>query len=486
MGNSVGNPLMKRFIDFGKTGCSGEPVGEETEKVRATGERAAALSHLYASLDGKALGDRALATAKLGFSDIVGCIVAGAATPTADMIRAFAAEQASVAPPRATVLATQTTLPPAMAALANAVAGHVLDYDDMNSTMIGHPSVVLVPTILALAEAHGRSGRDVLDAYVTGFEVDTWFARLLVPFHYNAGWHSTSSIGIFGATAAAARLLGLDRSGFLNALAIAASSSAGLRGNFGSMTKSLHAGYAAEGAVRAAMLAARGFTGNLGVFDDAGGYFDAYGRNAEPKPAPPEGRLEIESSGLGIKPYACCGAGISAIDAALDLRQAHSVDAADIASVECAVTTLADSIMPFRAAADGLQAKYCIEYCVSVALLDGKAGLAQFDDARVRRQDVIEMARRVRMIVDPKLRFDANRFEVRLQATLKDGRAVSAHVELPRGHALRPISQGQQLEKFLECCTPVLGKARAKAAFARLQALEIQEDLGPLIGELRA
>lgn len=445
---------------------------------------AAALSRIYSDLRTRMVSDRALAVAKLGFTDCIGCIIAGSAEPASIAIREFAGDLGEGRGPTAAVLGTTECLPPALAALVNGTAGHVLDYDDMNSTMIGHPSVVLVPAIFAVGEVHGRTGAEVLNAYVTGFEVDTYFARILVPRHYNAGWHSTSSIGVFGAAAASARLLGLDEAGALNALAIAASSSAGLRGNFGSMTKSLHAGQAAESGVRAAMLSLRGFTANAGIFDEAGGYFDAYARNTEPKAWPTEGALEVETSGLGIKPYACCGAGVSVVDAALDLRSVHQPDAGEIQGIECRVTTRANSIMPFRAALDGLQAKYCIEYCTAVALLDGGAGLAQFEDERVRGTDVALLAKRVKVVVDDKLNFDANRFQVRLHVTMRDGRTLSSAVDVPRGHFERPLTEEQQRQKFLECTAPTFGQERAGAAFVRLQALEDQESLQPIIEEL--
>lgn len=437
------------------------------------------LLDLYQTWNEAALSAHSRELARIGILDCVGCIVAGACTSTARLVRELATEQGSVA--QSSVFGTRLRLSPPLAALANGVAGHVLDYDDMSSTLLGHPSVVLVPAIFALAEARQMSGREVVCAYVLGFEVDAWFGRLMIPRHYDTGWHATSSIGIFGAAAAASRLLRLDARGMLNALAIAASNVAGLRANFGSMTKSLHAGQAAEGGLRAAMLSARGFTANAGVFDATGGFFDAYGREPDHRVAPAGGRLEIDISGIGIKPYACCGAGQSLIDASLELHAAHTPKPGDIVALECLVSDMATRIMPFQAAADGLQAKYCLAYCAAVALLDGKGGLAQFEDERVGRADVQQLLDRVSVKADSAMASGGGRFGVRLSARMRDGRTLTTSLDLARGHPDRPLEMDQLIAKFLECSIPVLGEARAKQAVSRLQELERLERLEPLI-----
>jgi len=441
--------------------------------------RAQELLDLYAAVGDAALGAHSREVARMGILDCSGCIVAGSVTSTARIVRELAQEQGIVA--QASVLGTRVKLAAPLAALTNGVAGHVLDYDDMSSTLLGHPSVVLVPAIFALAQARGKSGRDAVRAFVLGFEVDTWFGRLMIPRHYDAGWHATSSLGIFGATAAAAQLLGLDARGMLTALAIAASNVAGLRANFGSMTKSLHAGQAAEGGIRAASLAARGYSANTGVFDVAGGFFDAYGVEPGRSGARADGRLEIDTSGIGIKPYACCGAGQSVIDAALEIHAAHAPKSEDIVAAECRVSEMATRIMPFHAARDGLQAKYCLAYCAAVALLDGKGGLAQFADERVARSDVQRMLERVKVTADPALASGAGRFGVALAARLRDGRTLTASLDLPHGHPQHPLTDDELATKFLECAAPVLGEPRAKRAAAQLRDIERVERVATLI-----
>lgn len=446
-----------------------------------SGSSAQQLAALYRDWDALEPPQGAIDTARMGILDAVGCIVAGAQTPTAAIVRQLAIEQGSAG--EATVLGTGLRLPAPLAALANGAAGHVLDYDDMSATLVGHASVVLVPALLALGEARGCTGRELVCAYLLGFEVDMWFARAMVPRHYEAGWHSTSTLGIFGAAAGACRLLRLDADGMVNALAIAASKAAGLRANFGSMTKALHAGDAAEGGLRAALLSARGFGANAAAID---AFIQGYGANANANArALPEGVLEIEASGIGIKPYPCCGAGVSLIDAALELGSAHRPRPQDIASVECTVSEMAASIMPFHTAADGLQARYCLEYCAAVALLDGRAGLAQFADERVRRADVQQLARRVRMSSSPAMASGAGRFGVELTVRLADGGTHRARLETPRGHPARPLGDDGLLAKFLDCAAGTLGEARARQAAALLRRLETLANLQTLTTQLR-
>ena len=417
--------------------------------------------------------------ARMAMLDCLACIVAGSATAPARMARDLALAQGARGV--AAALGTHERLAPVPAAFVNGVAGHALDFDDMTAIMIGHPSVALVPAILALAQSSGQGPVAVLDAYVAGFEVATWFGRRMIPAHYDAGWHSTSSIGVFGATAAGARLLGLDAESTLNALAIAASNACGLRANFGSMTKSLHAGQAAETGVRAALLSAGGFTANTGLFDDAGGFFDLYGIQSPQRYTLAGGALEIDATGIGLKPYACCGAGVSAMDAAIDTFVAHAPVAHDIVAIDCRVSHMATRIMPYAQAADGFQAKYCLPYCVAVALLDGCGAIAQFEDSRVARDDVQRLMQRVRVTADDAMAQGEGRFGVELRTTLRDGRVLVESLDVPRGHPGRPLSQAELGTKFMGCVAPVLGEAQAARALSAIGELERLDGISALV-----
>jgi 2-methylcitrate dehydratase PrpD len=235
----------------------------------------------------------------------------------------------------ATVLPTRGRTSAAEAALLNGTAGHALDYDDVADEIKGHPSVVLVCALLALAEARGSSGRDLLEAYAVGFEVACAIARgLPVEPHYRRGWHATATVGILGAVAGAGRLLRLDQSQIQNALGIAASMASGSRQNFGTMTKPLHAGLVARDVVLAAELAAAGFTADPHQLEGALGYFAMYGVNprvSEVHSALEQPRVLLEH-GLNVKKYPCCYGTHRMADAALNLRE-HGLRAADVRSI---------------------------------------------------------------------------------------------------------------------------------------------------------
>ncbi len=211
--------------------------------------------------------------AAMAVCDTVGVILAGVPEPAASVVRSTITAE-SKGPCR--VLGTSLQTGTDDAAISNGVAAHALDYDDMCFVSLAHPSCVLVPAILAAGELTGASGRDVLDAYVVGFELECRLGLVMNPRHYHErGWHCTSSIGTLGAAAAASRLLGLDVAGTIHALGIAASSACGLKENLGSMVKPLHAGMAARNGVMAGRLAKAGFISSMEAIEGPQGYLAA-------------------------------------------------------------------------------------------------------------------------------------------------------------------------------------------------------------------
>ncbi len=220
-----------------------------------------------------AISERARQRASMAVVDTCGVMLAGAGEPAARIAQSMAAEDGVG---QCRVVGTSIATSPTLAAFANGVAAHALDYDDMCFVSLAHPSCVLVPAILAAGEVAHADARTLLDAYVVGFEIECRLGVVMNPRHYHQrGWHCTSSIGTLGAAAAVARVLGLDAQATRHALGIAASSACGLKENMGSMVKPLHAGMAARNGVTAAQLAKRGFTASPHAIDGPQGYLAA-------------------------------------------------------------------------------------------------------------------------------------------------------------------------------------------------------------------
>ncbi|HEY0420773.1 MAG TPA: MmgE/PrpD family protein [Acetobacteraceae bacterium] len=214
------------------------------------------------------LPDEVRALARQCVLDMLGVALAGAGDPLVRILAAELEEQGGA--PVAGVVGLKLRLPALSAALLNGTIAHALDYDDVNLAMPGHPSVAVLPAVLALAEERGSSGAALIEAFVAGYETACRVGRLIAPGHYDGlGFHATGTVGTFGAAAGCAHLLGLDEEATLHAMGIAATQAAGLKSMFGNMYKPLHAGRAAQAGLLAARLAARGFTAQLDSYSDA-------------------------------------------------------------------------------------------------------------------------------------------------------------------------------------------------------------------------
>ena len=428
-------------------------------------------------------GDVWLDLAERAFVDTVGVLFAGRKEPAVAALADTVLAEEAGGPARS--LAVGRRLPARTAALVDATSAHALDYDDVDDALIAHPSTVLVPALLALGDAGGASGEELLVAFRRGLET----ARALscavgIEGHYQAGWHATSTVGTLAAAAAAARLLRLAPRAVQHCLGMAASMAGGSRQNFGTMTKPLHAGLAAERGILAAQLAARGFTADPDQLDGPMGFLALFGDAAEGSPF--RGRIvpverndpspERSEPGLNVKLHPCCYATHTAIDAALELRPSLG-DTADIAGIEVIVRPGGLAPLIHHRPADGLQAKFSLEYAVAAALLDGDVTLASFDDARARRADVQQLLRRVAVgtAETPPSGPPAwiGSFPAVVTIRLAGGASASARVEVPAGHATRPVTEEQLRAKFADCLASA-GHESADEAFEVLRHLRCQ------------
>ncbi|MBN8960612.1 MAG: MmgE/PrpD family protein [Rhizobiales bacterium] len=337
------------------------------------------------------------------------------------------------------------------AALANGVAAHVLDYDDVSSPMRGHPGVAIWPALLALGEARKASGDQLASAFIVGFEVIVKLSRAMAVRHYARGWHSTSSIGTIGAAVACAYLLRLDATRAINAIGLAVAQAAGTRQNFGTDAKSFQAGQANAAGLRAALLAETGFSASPAALDGGVGYINLYGTGedlagqlAELGSAP----LEIERSGVEVKKYPLCYATHRMLDGLLDLRAAHRLVLADVASIDIRVSRDALAPLIHHRPRSGLEAKFSMEYAAAAALLDGDVKLSSFLDSAVMRPEIQNFLPKVTASEQGETLMPR---WAEMTVRRNDGAPLTTRIESLRGSAEKPLSDEEFLHKIQDC-----------------------------------
>lgn len=420
--------------------------------TRALAERIFALR--FEDIPGKAVE-----TVKRGMIDCVGVLFAGKEEPVTRIVL-------SSIPPgeESRVLFEKRKARSQDAALVNAVAAHALDYDDTG--IDGHPSVVLAPTVLAEAERLGASGKEAIAAYVAGYETWGELVGRDPDKHHGKGWHPTAVFGTVGAAAAAARLARLSPEKTAHALGIAASMAAGVVANFGSMTKPLQAGRAAQSGITATRLAAAGLTASSDALEHPSGFLAAFSPKGSVRLDDRLGEWHILRVGLNVKRYPVCYGVHRAIDAVLAL----GADAEKVQSVEVRVGKLQGTMLRNHSPQTGLEAKFSAEFAMASALLRRRVGLGELQDDFVRSQPVQELMRKVRVEAsgepDPEEPLFSRFDEVRL--AMKDGSTLSSpQVRHPRGHARNPLGLDELRAKFDDCTAG----AQAKL-FERLLSLD--------------
>jgi 2-methylcitrate dehydratase PrpD len=394
------------------------------------------------------------------------------------------------------IIGTGQKVPPRFAAFANGAFIHADDYDDTQLAvakdrvygLLTHPTVPVLPPAFALSEVGGRTGKDLLAAYHVGVEVESKIAEAISPRHYNDGFHTTGTIGSFGSVAACAKLRGLDAARTAHALGIAAAEAGGLRENFGSMTKPFHAGHAAEAGVVAADFAALGWTAATNILEAQYGFFHAAGGGFDPtaivdrlgKPR------TFASPGISIKPYPSGSLTHPAMGEMMRLIRQYDIKPADVEKVDVGANHSMVTTLLHHHPTTGLQAKFSMEFGVSILLMERKAGLAEYTDAVVQRADVQEMIRRVNFYVDPEAEqagFD--KMTSILKVHMKDGRVLSGRAQFAKGSPANPMSYDEVADKFRGCADfAKWPRQKAEAVIEFVKTLESVPDVGRLTARL--
>ena len=405
----------------------------------------------------------------------LGCALGGCRDETVD--RMLAAVSHFSGERTATVVGRREKLDPLNAALVNAVSSNILDFDDTHMKTVIHPTVPLAAAIFAVAEHRPVTGAQLLHAFVLGVEVECRIGNALTSEHYERGWHITATCGVFGAAAAAGKLLGLNETRVTGALGIAATQASGLTEMLGSMSKSYNMGHAAKNGLMAALLAERDFTSSSGALEARRGFLSV--TSSQPKP-------EALTEGLGdtwelawnaYKPFPCGIVLHAAIDACIELRREYALTPGDVESIEVQLHPLALQLAGRLEPTTGLEGKLSVAHAAAVALLRGQAGVEAFTDACVRDPDVVSLRRRVRATPDAAL----DKAAALVRIGLIDGRTVERAAAHAIGSLERPMSDGDIETKFRALASRAYSECHTWDMIELVWSLERLNDAAKLV-----
>jgi len=429
------------------------------------------------------------------FVDTVGVTLLGMTDTSVSVLQSALKDQCALGP--ASVIGSDIKLNILDAALINGAAAHAADYDDMASAMAGggHPSAVLVPTVLAVGESVNATGAQVLEAYIVGFEAACRLGRVVHWHHYEKGWHPTSTLGVFASAMAAVRLLGVSIHNSATALGIAASFASGVKANFGSMTKPLHVGHCARNGVFSAQLAANGFSSNLAAIEHRQGFLATFNglSNARPEYILDDwGKiLEIEKAGVGAKQFPCCGSTHAAIRAVLKIRNMR-VPHKNIESITVTENRRRVPHTDNPNPTTGTQAKFSVQYVVARAFIDGVVRLEHFEENAFMDPYIRSLMQKIKIETYPPAPIDDsgdenNAFAADVQIRWCDGdiRTASTPNMLGRG-ALDPMTSDEQWEKYQDCASRLLNVEKARKSYEMLNKLETVAQISEITSVLRA
>ncbi len=401
--------------------------------------------------------------------DWMGVTLGGIDDESASIARAEVLEQGGA--DHATIVGTPYRTGIMNAALANGTAGHALDFDDVHDWLTGHPTVVSMTALLALAEREGFSGRHLIDAFIAAVEVACRVGRYVAPSHYATGWHATATVGAIGAAAGAARAVGLDADGVARAMGLAASQAGGLKSMFGTMCKPLHAGKAASNALLAVQLARRGFSARTDILECEQGFNAAFSGG---------GNSGLALEGLGrpravrdvlFKYHAACFGTHAAMDAIAQVRDAQNVSTDEVERVELHVPASNLAMCNIPEPQTGLEAKFSMRFTAAMSFAGVPTGDADiYNEQTCSREDLVALRDRVSVNGDS----DLGKFEAEAVVHLRNGVVHRAHADagIPESDLAR--QERRLSEKFMLLAAPVLGEKGA----AKLAELSLGADSG--------
>lgn len=410
--------------------------------------------------------------ARRGLMDWFACVFAGSTHPSVDLVIGML--QDTGGRPEATVLGRKLKLGILEAPIANGYMGHVLDYDDTHATTL-HPSSPVLSALLPMCDRKRISGKDVLLAYVCGLEAGVRTGRAS-PAHHKGGWHLTGTLGSMAAGAGAAKLLGCNDSQITHAIGIAASQSAGLQQNRGTMTKYLHAGKAAANGLMSGLLAQRGFTASTEVIEGARGFCRIYSEVSAPEELVADLGKPWEMERNGYKPYASAVVLHSVVDATIQIRSQTKIDPTQVTEIRMSVHPHVVAITGIMEPTSGMQSKFSVSHSAVIGLVDGAGGAFEYSDERVRDPVITALRKKVKVEVDNTLGVDQARATV-----VMGGKEYKAFVEHQIGTRNNPMSDAAIEKKFMTHAEQVVGDTASKKAAQLIWKFETLEDVRELM-----
>lgn len=446
------------------------------------------LAHFISETLTTSIPPKAFQTAKLAITDFLGVALAGSKEDAGNIIAEYALSMGGKE--LSGVIGKGFKVPPYLASMANGTMGHALDYDDFSFMFAGHSSVSLAPVVLSLGESLDASGKDILSAYIIGFEAIVCVSAGIAQKILLQGWHTTNAIGSLAAAAAAARLLKLDIAQIRMAFGIVASMAGGLRQNFGTMTKPLHAGISAANGVLAATLAKKGFTADKNIIEAPLGYAKVLSSSEETdweKATSGLGKsFAIVSPGINFKPYPSCGGTTGIIDAALYLSKNYDINPSMVEGIELGVSSFEAHNLIHHSPKTGLEGKFSAEYCACRALIDGRISLNSFTAEKVNEEQIKKLMRKTSLVE----RYSAPVLGAEgggklnpqsVTVKLKDGKELFHETVVCKGSPDNPMSEEEFREKYEDCSSRVLDIIETERSFELLMVLEKIDSVSELM-----
>ncbi|MGL4241293.1 MAG: MmgE/PrpD family protein, partial [Beijerinckiaceae bacterium] len=404
-----------------------------------------------------------------------GCAVGGAPHPAID--RAWAAAKPFAGAAQASVLGRDIRTDVLHAALLNGISSHVFDFDDTHLKTIIHPAGPIASGLLALAETRPMTGEEFLHAFILGVEVECRIGNSVYPEHYDRGWHITGTAGVFGAAAAAGKVLGLDTKRMTYALGTAATQSAGLREMFGTMCKPFHPGRAAQNGTFAAFLAKEGFTSSERGIEAPRGFAHVASTKFDPREIVDNLGGSWEISLNTYKPFACGIVIHPSLDACVQFRDKHGIKPGDVKSIDLKVHPLVLELTGKTSPRTGLEGKFSVYHSCAAAIVHGRCGEHEYSDECVADPVIVALRQKVKAVATPGIHED----QVEARLTTNDGRVIDLRIEHAIGSLGRPLTDAELDAKVRDLSVPIIGEAKTAALIAAARSVRGAPDLGAVI-----